>query len=259
MDWSKSKNIMIIALLFTNVFLLFMYITKNDILNSGEENEIYIKALKNKNVEIDCPVKMKLEKMHTLKITYDKETLDKKNNFFSNENNSVLKEILQGKELTEKEVKKCIETIFEKSKLPNKYLVFKEIVKDENPHSLGNIRVTYQNYYKNKGIGGSFVDFYFQDEKLVNIQGKFIQDIAESENQIQISNPYIAMLDFVSQKEKNQKDEIPQKTVIKGIEEAFVINGKLFQGEDVLSDTAFPAWEILFDEDGVVYIESYIE
>ncbi len=261
MDWSKTKNIIIIALLCTNIFLIFIYIEKNQVFQQFEDNQTYIDALEKKNVEIACDVVRESEKMPTLKVLYDSQESEKIQSFIA-ENEDIQFFQKNGAVGDSEKLRESLQ----KAGLQSKYMKLVKMAQNQ-----GKIVLTYTNYYEDKPIGGSDIEFTFTEEgKLVGIEGRFIDNISENNTKINVSNPYLAIFEFISRRENgdvlianNEKTDQPvgnpeDEIIIKNIKQGFIIKRGVFE-EKVLSDTVFPAWEITDENYNRIYIESYME
>ena len=74
MDWGRAKNIILVVLVVTNIFLISVYGIKYE-QNKENNSELYrytIEKLKENQIELDCEIPEKPERMPALTVRYEK-------------------------------------------------------------------------------------------------------------------------------------------------------------------------------------------
>ena len=89
MDWGKSKNVLIFALLVTNLLLLYFVVrdrmaTADGTLTKAFQNET-VTMLEEKGIKLNTKIPNKNMKLHSLSVEFEKKTSEELNeSFFSN-------------------------------------------------------------------------------------------------------------------------------------------------------------------------------
>jgi hypothetical protein len=111
--------------------------------------------------------------------------------------------------------------------------------------------VKYKNRYKGIEIGDSFVACEFVKGKLENVTRHGLNPVGQSKKNLNVISPAEALLIFMSEKETEER------IFVEHIELVFWVNNSSFDGETLISDTAFPTWEITYNGGKKQYIEAY--
>lgn len=239
MDWSKAKNILIVALIATNIFLLVTYLTKNETEHKVVDKEVLFAVLEAKNIFVDTEIPDKYKNMPAITIEYnnDKQDLIEKNLKRDIYNISANSKMEAYHKTANQFLRDC--------QLFNDNLVFDKVVTKGQ-----STVVRYKNCYKNIAIGDSFMAVTFLDGKIKDATRQLLTPIPKSKK-IKVTSPEEALLMFMS--EKDSEDAIH----VEKMELVFWINDSGFNGEALVSDTAFPAWEITYNGGKTKYIEAY--
>ena len=244
MDWSKTKNILIVALIATNIFLLFTYITKNEKEASIADMEVLASVLEERNVFVETEIPEYEDKLPAITLTYS----DKSEQIVEalRENTYVLDNGPHSGEVAHEEMAvKCLKDCG----LYSDDIAFAYVEKEEDGITIAR----FENMYKDMVIGGSYVDVTFKDGEIVDVSKQFVSVEAASKRKLGIISPEEALLVLMS--EKAQEEAVR----IAGIELVFWINDSSFESAGLVSDTAFPAWEMTTRDGEVYYIEAYRE
>lgn len=238
MDWSKAKNILIVALIATNVFLLCTYLTKSSMDDEVMDQEVLFTVLKGKNIYVDTKIPSKYENMPALTIEYnnDKQTVIEKalkQGIYNIPVNSGKRDY---HDMADKFLNDC--------QLNNENLVFDKVVTKEK-----STVVRYKNCYKNIAIGDSFLEVSFLDGKINDVTRQRLT--LEPKKKLKVTSPEEALLMFMSEKDPNEVIHVEKMQLV------FWVNSSEFNGESLISDTAFPAWEITYNGGKTKYIDAY--
>lgn len=241
MDWSKAKNILIIALLATNIFLLVTYITNNENESSITDHEVLFSVLAGENVFLDTDIPRKYDKMQAVTLTYSDKS-----------------DIIEEKLLSAKYVLKDGSQESDYEKMAEKFLqdcgVYNENISFNRLVNEGNRAVArFSNHYKDTEIGGSYVEVVFENGRITDASKQFITAADKSKKKLNVISPEEALLVFMSEKESETS------VTIESMDLVFWVNDSTFDGEMLVSDTAFPAWQIVYNDGNIKYIEAYRE
>lgn len=240
MDWSKSKNILIIALIATNIFLLFTYITKNSQESSATNQEVLFTVLEGRNIFVDIELPVKYDKMPAITIAYN------------NDKDGLIEENLRSskysvsKDAGDKDYQRAAEKFLKDCELNSENLIFDSVTQEEST-----VIVRYRNYYKESMIGDSFVDITFDKGILTDITRQFLTPVEQSKKKLNVISPEEALLIFMSEKETNEEVHVEDMKLV------FWVNDSSFDEDALVSDTAFPAWQITYNGGLTTYIDAY--
>lgn len=240
MDWSKTKNILIIALIATNIFLLFTYLTKNETDNKIVDKEVLFTVLEGKNIFVDTEIPDKYENMPAITIEYnnDKQDLIEKN---------LKRDIYNISVDSKKEAyHKAANQFLKDCQLFNDNLVFDKVVTEGK-----STVVKYKNCYKKIAIGDSFIGVTFLDGKIQDVTRQLLTPTPQSKKKLKVTSPEEALLMFMSEKDSEEVIHVEKMQLV------FWVNDSGFNGEALVSDTAFPAWEITYNGGKTKYIDAY--
>ncbi|MFV0517087.1 MAG: two-component system regulatory protein YycI [Aminipila sp.] len=240
MDWSKTKNILIIALIATNIFLMFTYFTKNQEVKQNGTQDIILSVLENKNIFVDNKIPQKYEKMPAINIEYSKVKRDLVEKNIRTSNYDVSEKPI------DEEYKKVADSFLRDSKISTDNLKFKTVMLEDNV-----AMVRYQSNYKGVAIADRYLDVHFIDGKITDVTKEVIIPTPQSKRKLNIISPEEALLVFMSEKSG------AETVHVENIEPVFWVNDTSFDGEALLSDTAFPAWQITYNGGKITYIDAY--
>ncbi|MDO5714225.1 MAG: two-component system regulatory protein YycI [Tissierellia bacterium] len=95
MDWSKSKNVLIFALLITNIILLFFVYRDQRAIGDGTLTRSFvqdtIKMLEEKDIHIDAKIPRRNIKLNSLSVEFEKKTPEELNQGFFDNKGTVLR------------------------------------------------------------------------------------------------------------------------------------------------------------------------
>ncbi|MHC1723420.1 MAG: two-component system regulatory protein YycI [Aminipila sp.] len=240
MDWSKAKNILIVALIATNIFLLFTYLTKNETDHKIVDKDVLFTVLEGKNIFVDAEIPDKYENMPAITIEYnnDKQNLIEKN---------LKRDVYNVSANSKKEAYHKAANLFLKDcQLFSDNLVFDNVETEGK-----SIVVKYKNCYKKIAIGDSFIGVTFLDGKIQDVTRQFLTPTPKTKKKIKVTSPEEALLMFMSEKDSNDVIHVEK------IQLVYWVNDSEFNGEALVSDTAFPAWEITYNGGKTKYIDAY--
>ncbi|WP_164914462.1 two-component system regulatory protein YycI [Aminipila luticellarii] len=240
MDWSKAKNILIVALIATNIFLLCTYLTKNNADNQVLDQDVLFAILKEKNVFVDTEIPDKYENMPAITIEY--------NNGRQAQIEQALKQDIYmiPANSSQELYRQTADQFLEDNQLGRDNLIFDKVL----THGKSTV-VRYKNSYKKVAIGDSFVEVSFQSGKVKDVTRQCLSLTPKSKKKLKVSSPEEALLLFMSEKNSEEIIHVEKMQLV------FWVNSSDFNGESLISDTAFPAWEITYNGGKTKYIDAY--
>lgn len=243
MDWTKAKNILIIALILTNIVLILSSSIRGD----GEDHSsqaALIAHLKTKNIFVETEIPKKKSRMPVLNVKYDK--------------------------IAEKEIKKAIKT--QKLTLPDKATeesVFsmtdsflekcgamgKSVKHDKIIHTEDSLIATYKNVYEGIPVEDSYIRCIIKNGSIVEFERYWLEPIKTSirtpRKKQEVISASSALMKFANE---NKEEE---KIYIKKIELAYWIDRSFFSTETSVEDTVLPAWKITYNQGEVKHIPAF--
>lgn len=241
MDWSKAKNILIIALLATNIFLLVTYMTNNENESSITDHEVLFSVLEGENVFFDTEMPKRIDRLPAITLTY-RDCSDIIGEKLKSE------EYVLGDNLNEDYYEKMATKFLKDCELYNDNIRFDSLAREGN-----RVVVKYNNYYKDIKIGGSCTEIIFENERITDASVQFVAAEEKSKRKLNVISPEEALLIFMSEK------DYEKNVTVEDMELVFWVNDSTFDGEMLVSDTAFPAWQISYNNGNIKYIEAYRE
>lgn len=240
MDWSKAKNILIVALIATNIFLLFTYLTKNETDHKIVDKDVLFTVLEGKNIFVDTQIPDKYENMPAINIEYNNENQDLIEKNLKSDRYNISAD-------SKKEAyHKAASQFMEDCQLLNENLIFDKVVTSGK-----STVVKYKSCYKKIAIEDSFVGVTFLNGKIQDVTRQLLTPKPQSKKKLEVTSPEEALLMFMSEKD-------PEEVIhVEKIELVFWVNDSGFNGESLVSDTAFPAWQITYNGGKTKYIDAY--
>lgn len=245
MEWSKIKNILIIALVLTNLLFIFLIISAD----SGEYkpdspdllNET-VSVLENNGITISAEIPYEEKEMAVLTLTYDEDN----GTFFYTGSQKI-------PELTEKTALKAADSFVENLELPS--ADGNEIRKgscfpseeDENMYV-----VTYGSYYDDYKLEDSYLICFVTQDGVVKMKKNHASAEAAGKSRQKIIPVTTALLKYMNQiktADINAGAEITDISMVYKIEAPYDGN--------ITSDTAFPTWKITASDGALSYIPAY--
>ncbi|MBK5245673.1 MAG: two-component system regulatory protein YycI [Peptostreptococcaceae bacterium] len=242
MDWTKAKTILIAALIVTNVFLVFTFGFNNPVQTEPASEKVLISVLANNNITLATEVPEKHGKMPVLNIEYRVFNKEKVNQFVHQ-----MKYIAETGNDTEEELIRISNLFLKDNNLYSDYVVLEGVEKQGE----GTV-VKYKNEIDGILIEESYIYCYFENGKLDSIDSYWLEakNLGDSKkNTISASE---ALVIFMSQIEKQEED-----IVVNRIELVYWLDTSSFDGEELIKDTALPAWKIVYNENQSEHIYAY--
>ncbi len=242
MDWTKAKTILIAALIVTNVFLIFTFGFNDPVQTEPASDQVLISVLANNNITLATEVPEKHGKMPVLNIEYrvfNKEKI----------NESIQQKIYR--------VKTGIKTEGEFIRISNLFLEDNNLLNDfamvEGVEKQGEgIVVKYKNEIEGTLIEESYIYVYFENGILKSVDSYWLEAKSLGKSKKNTISASEALVIFMSQIE-NQEENI----VIDSIELVYWLDTSSFDGEELIKDTALPAWKIIYNENKNEHIYAY--
>ena len=240
MDWSKAKSVMIVALLLTNIFLIYACVQKYYDKSAVADSSSFISALSKHGIEIKTDIPETKDRLPILSLSYTKPGKAK------------IKEILRKSDF--KVAPRASEKVYKR--VADKFMEelgfsMTDIFSGEVKANGKVVKVAYLSTYEGYSIYAEPLYVVFKNGKIVGLEGKTAIGFPASKRQVSVISPEKALLIFMSEEGKTS-----QTTEIKSIELVFWVNNENVDEDELVLDTAFPAWRIIYGDSKVRYIEA---
>lgn len=244
MDWAKAKSIIIVALIAANLFLVVMFVVlkAEDTADEATVQAQTIALLEEKKITIDTEVPLKHSEMPVLNVRYDRldpaflqKKLDNQNPLPAEKRDS--ESLLQ---LSEDFLNSC-------------GVWTDGVVLDRYEQKDDTVVISYRNEYENLRIEDSYILCTIEDGKVVSLDRHWLLPIEFGRTKRATMSASAAIVTFLSDADR------PETIVIKEIDMVYWIDSSSYDGETTISDTAFPAWKITYNDGLVKHVPAYIE
>jgi len=240
MDWSKAKNVILIVLVLTNLFLLAVCGHRH-IKQFSEDKDLYIytmKVLEENNIFYDGEIRSRGYRVHPLTVSYGKY------------DRTVVKNAMAGiRKLSPEErnlegYKAAADQLLSKCGFLTENAQFDELTESD-----GRVIVKYKNVYKDIPVEECSMNVYFEDGRIVDFDRKWMEVINDDDAKIAVSSQLSALLKFMAEKDTDARIDIDSISLVYWID-SYDLEG------NVLYDTALPAWRIEYNSNQTAYISA---
>ncbi|MEG2198729.1 MAG: two-component system regulatory protein YycI [Anaerovorax sp.] len=244
MDWTKAKNILIVALILTNLVLIFAHIIKTPNEDQGAHSAAVQSYLEKKNIFIKTEIPIIQEKMSVVEVAH------------SSENDEAVAQemkdwkVISKKNRTDEVLKKSTEAFLQKCHFDGKTVQLKSIKKFKN-----RIKVEYKNQLGSTPVEESYMIFTIEDGRLIDFQREWLDILGVGKSKQKVIPAKDALMNFAQEMTREGNHE--ERINIEQMELVYWLDYKSIPGETPRADTALPAWKITYNEDGVTYIPAY--
>lgn len=269
-DWGKAKNILIIALVITNVFLI--YNIEKDILESNiasmvkEENinDVLI-ILEENNIKVEAKVPKIVLSLPVLNVeyeTYDEEKLARI--FNKNKNENIDLSIINNKsiryenynkdatikDLNEKKALNTAETFIKKYGFMTDDVTYWGMTQDIDGYN-----VIFKQKYKDRFLEYSYMNVTVNESGVKVFERMWLKPLDADSNKREIIPATKALLKCMY-----DIDTTNQEAIIKDITLGYWFNPQhisITNSENIKAGTAVPAWRILLKDGQTKFIVAY--
>lgn len=242
MDWTKAKTILIVALIVTNVFLIFTFWFDTPVKSEPPSKKVLIDVLANNNITLATEVPEKHDKMPVLNIEYQAFDKEKINNAINQGKYATTKN-----NYTDEELINISNLFLKKNNLLNEHVVLKGVEKQG-----AGIVVKYVNEINGILVEESYIYCYFENGKLSSVDSYWLEAKSFGVSKKNTISAAQALINFMSRYEKQG-----EKIVVQNIQLVYWLDTSSFDGEKLIKDTAMPAWKIVYNGNKCEHIYAY--
>ena len=242
MDWTKAKSILIVALIVTNLILIVTYVAQNNQMQNKETEikDVTIKLHAEKGIFVEADIPQEHPRMAKLTVQYDKMNEDEINQQLA------IQKKMPTSELTDDKLISATTGFIEKCSLKTSNVTFDRIERSD-----GEIRVYYKNIFDNTPIEDSYIILTLKDGKITDLKRYWLNPVEEGDMEKEVIPAVAALIKFMS--ENKEEEEIH----VKDISLVYWLDSSSFDAESPVTDTAFPAWKITYNDDKVKHIMAW--
>ena len=245
MEWSKIKNILIIALILTDILLISLLIL-SDKEESAEDSSISIEdallVLSKNDITVSAQIPDTAPEMPVLTLTYDSDN----GSFFYTSSEAAL-------ELTEETAMDLANSFISSLNLPeaeNNSLKAVSVYPAEAPDT--RYIVSFGSYYEDHKLEDSYILCYVSPEGVTEMLKNHASAEDSGNSKQKIVPAASALLKYMNQ--IKTADPKASKEVI-DISLVYKVDSP-YDG-NITSDTAFPIWKITASDNSITYISAY--
>ncbi|MBQ7606229.1 MAG: two-component system regulatory protein YycI [Firmicutes bacterium] len=223
MDWTKAKTILIIALIATNVFLIYSLLDRHSDRGEMTNEKVILQLMEQRNIELEVDIPRLHPSLRIIQGEYlsvDREeiaALAQRMPAATSDYEGVAEDFLEYLGILDDE------TVYEETEL------FEDGDIDAS--------VRFKNEVEGLQIAENYIEVYFKDGRITDMNYHWLDDVEVSPRKIETMSAAVALMSLVNQ-------QPGAKMTITGIELVYWVPDTDMELGETVSDTAFPTWEI---------------
>ncbi|WP_168198383.1 two-component system regulatory protein YycI [Crassaminicella thermophila] len=270
MDWGKSKNILIIAFIITNIFLIYNIekdIFKNNSASIVKEKNIkdVIRILEEKNIKVEAEVPTTVLELPVLNVEYETYDEEKLVDIFGKEkNDKIHKSVINNKiiryenydekpyiqKLDKNKARREAELFIRKYGFMTKDVIYWDTIKEADQYI-----IMFKQNYKGSFLEQSYMNVVVNKSGVKKFERMWLKPIKEYDNKKEIIPATKALLKCI-----NSIDTEDGEVIIKGIDLGYWFDPShisLTNSDNIKSGTAIPAWRVILNNGQIKFIPGY--
>lgn len=239
MDWTKAKTILIVALLLTNIFLIFTYASANKSEEVAIQEAELIALLESKDIWVETEIPTRHPALEALTIVRAE---------FSQEEAEALVASVDPvpRGASQDDYVQAVKEFFGYLGFTAEHLAFTHMEQEGETTTLFcNTRVN------GIDVAGSEMKCIFAGDRIRQIEGNRFWPQEISKKKLATSSATEALLAFFSERGSDER------MVITEIRLVYWIGDEYNESNNYLSVTALPAWEITYNKGKTAYIDAF--
>lgn len=244
MDWAKSKTIIILALIAANLFLLLTFVVMKSEHKADEALVLQqtLELLEEKQIFVDTEIPVKHNAMPVLDVKYDRLRSGR------------LHEVMDA-QIPLEENKRNKEGILN---MAEAFLIdcgvwSENVVLESYLESGEETIIRYANVYEGLLIEDSYLVLTVQDGVVTEVDRHWLTPLEFGRTKRATMSASAALVSFMGDPQR------PETIHITNVQLVYWIDSVAYGGETTISDTAFPAWKITYNDGEVKHVPAYIE
>lgn len=242
MDWTKAKNILIVALIATNLVLLFTYAFQEESLSETEDTVLAdtIALLETKNIFVKVPIPKKHNRMPVLTVEYG--AMDQ--TLYEQELD--VQEHLPADRRSEKDLRNKAEKFLRNCGLLTENVVYESLETAE-----GETTVIYSNQVNGIRIEDSYIKCVIKDGKVTAVDRDWLDPVAFGKMKKEIIPAATALIKFMAEHEEEEKIYVEDISLV------YWLDTSSIEAKFAVSDTAFPSWKFTYNRGKIQHVMAY--
>lgn len=263
MDWSKAKTIIIIALLLTNIFLIFTYGDFGEKESSGSfDEQTLILLLGDRGVELETDIPEKPKAMQLLSVAVIHVPEEEIQALRASEGSAELFDLagmVDDEAFGDIETAYVIEAYVDRARnfitalgLMSDSVVFDGIASESQ--NGGEVVVRFKTMADDFKVEESYMECIFSQGQLVDLKSSWLNPEGYSRKKVSVMDPAVALLSLVSDGDVEKAEAGTVR--VDSIELIYWLDSQAADIEQAVKDTAFPTWRITYNGDSVKYFNA---
>lgn len=242
MDWTKAKSILIVALIVTNLVLIATYLFQSDRFDNDkkEMQDVTIKLLEEKNIFVETDIPQEHPRMPKLTVQYDKVDEAVINVQLARQT------ALPASETTDENLIAMTSDFIEKCDLMTENVTFGNIERAGDE-----IRVTYKNDLNGIPIEDSYIICTIRDGRITGFERYWLNPVEINDADKEVMTAVAALIKFMSENTEGEKIRVQDISLV------YWLDSSVFDAESPITDTAFPAWKITYNQGKIRHIMAW--
>jgi len=240
MNWSRAKTIMIVALICTNIFLIYTYIDFRTEEEGFQDTKTLAEFLSQKSIYVDPAIIPLVHSDMPVIYVYNQD------GGCDTMNKMLAESVFRAEGERDNDYKSVAESMLGEAGPKYSTAEFLEILREEEL-----VKAVYKNVVNGIRVEKSNVVFYFNQGFLENVVCNWLEVINYHQNPQRTISASQALLLFMAQR------AVPGEIDIESIEMVYWLDESIHVEAPVSEDTALPVWKITYNEGMVEYIDAY--
>jgi regulatory protein YycI of two-component signal transduction system YycFG len=233
MDWTKAKTILIIALIATNVFLIYSLLDRHSDRGEMTNEEVILQLMEQRNIELEVDI----PRLHpSLRIIQGE---------YLSVDREEIAALAQEMPTATSDYEGVAEGFLEYLGILDDETVYEETELFEDGDIDASVR--FKNEVEGLQIAENYIEVYFKDGRITDMNYHWLDDVEVSPRKIETMSAAVALMSLVNQ-------QPGAKMTITGIELVYWVPDTDMELGETVSDTAFPTWEITLSSGEKKYV-----
>ncbi len=235
MDWTKAKTILIVALLATNIFLIYSHLDRHNEIGEVTNEDVILQVMEQRNIELDVEIPHSHPNLSIIQGEYLSVSREE------------IVALAQGLPLTFSDYRSAAEDFLEYLGLFDKETIYAST----ESYSDGDYEAVVSFVAEVEGlqIAENYIDVYFNAGRIVDMKYHWLDDIEIAPRKVETISATVALMSLVNNEPGN-------KMTITDIKLVYWVPETDMELGETVSDTAFPTWQITLDTGEIIYIEA---
>lgn len=250
MDWAKAKTILIIALIITDIFLLYNYVSSHRGGGEIDNTEMLISVLEESGISVtDIPDEH--SDMPALQVRHIEPVDEEVKSLIES---AGIRVDNSDKDNLEDAYIEAASDFVEYLGMMSDYAVPEYVVLSDTgrnnsfPHA--DREVVFRCVRNNYELSGSNMICVFDDGELTGFESNWFEPVEFSGSKLPTISASFALISYMTDKPENEE------VTIEEMEMVYWVREDSYEGESVIADTALPAWKMTLADGREIFIDA---